>query len=184
VDGEYWIVAEGLLQKFAAETGISFEVLQKFLGKELEGKLTKHPLYDRTSVIVLADYVTLEDGTGAVHTAPGHGEEDYQTGLKYNLPILSPVDDEGKFTKEAGKYEGLKIWDANKVVIDDLNKVGALIKSGKLLHSYPHCWRCKGPVMYRATPQWFISVDKNNLRGKVLQQIKKVNGTLRGEKQE
>lgn len=174
VDGEYWIVAEGLLQKFAAETGISFEVLQKFLGKELEGKLTKHPLYDRTSVIVLADYVTLEDGTGAVHTAPGHGEEDYQTGLKYNLPILSPVDDEGKFTKEAGKYEGLKIWDANKVVIDDLNKVGALIKSGKLLHSYPHCWRCKGPVMYRATPQWFISVDKNNLRGKVLQQIKKV----------
>jgi len=170
--------------EIAAETGISFEVLQKFLGKELEGKLTKHPLYDRTSVIVLADYVTLEDGTGAVHTAPGHGEEDYQTGLKYNLPILSPVDDEGKFTKEAGKYEGLKIWDANKVVIDDLNKVGALIKSGKLLHSYPHCWRCKGPVMYRATPQWFISVDKNNLRGKVLQQIKKVNGTLRGEKQE
>lgn len=174
VDNEYWIVAEGLLQKFAADTGITFELVEKFVGKDLEGKLTKHPLYDRNSVIVLADYVTLEDGTGCVHTAPGHGEEDYQTGLKYNLPVLSPVDDEGRFTKEAGKYEGTKIWDANKLVVEDLKNAGALIKLGKISHSYPHCWRCKGPVMFRATPQWFISVDKNNLRGNVLDQIKKV----------
>lgn len=174
VDGEYWIVAEGLLQKFAADVGVDFEIVEKFVGKKLEGRLTKHPLYDRTSVIVLADYVTLEDGTGCVHTAPGHGEEDYQTGLKYNLPVLSPVDDEGRFTKEAGKYEGLKIWDANKVIVDDLKNNGALIKVGKISHSYPHCWRCKGLVMFRATPQWFISVDKNNLRGKVLEEIKKV----------
>jgi len=174
VGEEYWIVAEGLLQKFSAETGVHFEVVEKFLGSELEGKLTKHPLYDRTSIVVLADYVTLEDGTGCVHTAPGHGEEDYQTGLKYNLPVLSPVDDEGKFTKEAGKYEGLKIWDANKVIVEDLKNNGALIKYGKVQHSYPHCWRCKGPVMFRATPQWFISVDKNDLRKKVLEQIKNV----------
>ena len=174
VGEEYWIVAEGLLQKFAADVGIDFEVVEKFVGKELEGKLTKHPLYDRTSIVVLADYVTLEDGTGCVHTAPGHGEEDYQTGLKYNLPVLSPVDDEGRFTKEAGKYEGLKIWDANKIIVEDLKNNGSLIKVGKISHSYPHCWRCKGPVMFRATPQWFISVDKNSLRGKVLEEIKKV----------
>ncbi|MGB9796898.1 isoleucine--tRNA ligase [Fervidobacterium gondwanense] len=174
VGEEHWIVAEGLLQKFAADVDINFEVVEKFLGKELEGKLTKHPLYDRTSVIVLADYVTLEDGTGCVHTAPGHGEEDYQTGLKYNLPVLSPVDNEGKFTKEAGKYEGLKIWDANKIIVEDMKANGNLIKVGKISHSYPHCWRCKGPVMFRATPQWFISVNKNNLRGKVLEEIKKV----------
>ncbi|MEN3042205.1 MAG: isoleucine--tRNA ligase, partial [Fervidobacterium sp.] len=174
VDNEYWIVAEGLLQRFAAETNIAFELVKKFQGKEIEGKLTKHPLYDRNSVVVLAEYVTLEDGTGCVHTAPGHGEEDYQTGLKYNLPVLSPVDDEGRFTKESGKYEGIKIWDANKIIVEDLRNANALIKVGKISHSYPHCWRCKGPVMFRATPQWFISVDKNNLRGKVLEQIKNV----------
>jgi len=174
VGEEYWIVAEGLLQKFSADVGINFEIIEKFSGKDLEYKETKHPLYDRKSVIVLADYVTLEDGTGCVHTAPGHGEEDYQTGLKYNLPVLSPVDGEGRFTKEAGKYEGLKIWDANKVIVEDLKNAGALIKVSKISHSYPHCWRCKGPVMFRATPQWFISVNKNNLRGKVLEEIKKV----------
>jgi len=174
VGEEYWIVAEGLLQKFSADVGINFEIIEKFSGKDLEYKETKHPLYDRKSVIVLADYITLEDGTGCVHTAPGHGEEDYQTGLKYNLPVLSPVDGEGRFTKEAGKYEGLKIWDANKVIIEDLKNAGALIKVSKISHSYPHCWRCKGPVMFRATPQWFISVNKNNLRDKVLEEIKKV----------
>ena len=174
VGEEYWVVAEGLLQKFSAEVGINFEIVEKFAGKDLEYKETKHPLYDRKSVIVLADYVTLEDGTGCVHTAPGHGEEDYHTGLKYNLPVLSPVDGEGRFTKEAGKYEGLKIWDANKVIVEDLKNIGALIKVSKISHSYPHCWRCKGPVMFRATPQWFISVNKNNLRGKVLEEIKKV----------
>jgi isoleucyl-tRNA synthetase len=174
VGEEYWIVAEGLLQKFSADVGINFEIIEKFSGKDLEYKETKHPLYDRKSVIVLADYVTLEDGTGCVHTAPGHGEEDYHTGVKYNLPVLSPVDGEGRFTKEAGKYEGLKIWDANKVIVEDLKNAGALIKVSKISHSYPHCWRCKGPVMFRATPQWFISVNKNNLRGKVLEEIKKV----------
>lgn len=174
VDGEYWFVAEGLLQRFAAETGVTFELVDKVQGAQLEGKVTKNPLYDRDSIVVLAEYVTLEDGTGCVHTAPGHGEEDYQTGLKYNLPVLSPVDDGGFFTQEAGKYAGMKIWDANGVIVEDLRSSGALIKFGKVRHSYPHCWRCKGPVIYRATPQWFISVDKNNLRAKVLEQIRKV----------
>ncbi|MBB6062610.1 isoleucyl-tRNA synthetase [Thermosipho japonicus] len=174
VDGEYWIVAEGLLNKFAAETEINYEVVEKFKGKDLEYKKAKHPFIDRESLIVLADYVTLEDGTGCVHTAPGHGAEDYLTGLKYNLPVLSPVNEEGVFTEEAGKYAGLKIWDANKVIIEDLEKLGALIKTQKIEHSYPHCWRCKNPIIFRATPQWFISVDKNNLREKVLEEIKKV----------
>ncbi len=171
---EYYILAEGLLQKFSSETGLSYEVVQKMKGKELEGLKTKHPFMDRESVLVLADYVTLEDGTGCVHTAPGHGEEDYITGVKYNLPVLSPVDHQGRFTKEAGKYEGLKVFEANKVIINDLKELGALVGSGKILHSYPHCWRCKKPIIFRATPQWFISVDKNNLRGKVLENIKKV----------
>jgi len=174
VNGEYWIVAEGLLNKFVSETEIEYSVVEKFKGKELEYKKAKHPFADRESLIVLADYVTLEDGTGCVHTAPGHGAEDYLTGKKYNLPILSPVDENGVFTDGAGKYAGLKIWDANKVIIEDLEKLGALIKVAKIKHSYPHCWRCKNPVIFRATPQWFISVDANDLRTKVLEEIKKV----------
>ncbi len=98
---------------------------------------------NRDSLIVLADYVTLDEGTGCVHTAPGHGVDDYKTGLKYNLPIISPVDDRGYFTKEAGKYVGLKIWDANEVIISDLKESNFLLASGKMVHSYPHCWRCK-----------------------------------------
>ncbi len=171
---EYYILAEGLLQKFSSETGLNYEVVEKMKGKELEDLKTKHPFMDRESVLVLADYVTLEDGTGCVHTAPGHGEEDYITGVKYKLPVLSPVDHQGRFTKEAGKYEGLKVFEANKVIINDLKEIGALVGSGKILHSYPHCWRCKKPIIFRATPQWFISVDKNNLRGKVLENIKNV----------
>ncbi|QTA38666.1 isoleucine--tRNA ligase [Thermosipho ferrireducens] len=174
VNDEKWIVAEGLVQKFASETDIEYILVEKVKGKELEGLRAKHPFVERESVVVLADYVTLEDGTGCVHTAPGHGTEDYLTGIKYGLPVLSPVDEDGIFTEDAGKYAGMKIWDANKVIIEDLKESGALIKSSKIEHSYPHCWRCKNPVIFRATPQWFISVDANNLREKVLSEIKKV----------
>jgi isoleucyl-tRNA synthetase len=109
--------------------------------------------------LIAADYVTLETGSGCVHTAPGHGREDYLSGLKYNLPVLSPVDDRGHFTAEAGPYAGMFIFKGNKQIIADLQASGALLGEKKLTHSYPHCWRCKKPVMFRATEQWFIGMD-------------------------
>ncbi|AEX86246.1 isoleucine--tRNA ligase [Marinitoga sp. 1135] len=175
VGEEKWILAEALVENLMKVAGIEkYEVLEKFKGKDLEYKKAKHPFMDRESLIVLADYVTLEDGTGCVHTAPGHGADDYQTGLRYKLPVLSPVNHEGVFTNEAGKYAGLHIWKANKIIIEDLKESGHLIARADITHSYPHCWRCKNPVIFRATEQWFISVDSNNLRQKALDEIKNV----------
>ena len=175
IGSEVWIISESLVEKVMKKAGIEeYEITDKFKGKELEGKSAEHPFAERKSVFVLADYVTLEDGTGLVHTAPGHGAEDYMTGLKYKLPVLSPVDHQGKFTEEAGKYTGMKIWDSNKVIIEDLKKSGNLVAVENITHSYPHCWRCKSPIIFRATEQWFVSVDNNDLRKKVLDEIKKV----------
>ena len=115
-------------------------------------------------MIVLADYVELETGTGAVHTAPGHGEDDFETGVRYGLPIINPVDAGGRFTAEAGPYAGLQIFEANARIVDDLRASGALVASESYDHSYPHCWRCKNPVVFRATAQWFIGMDRNALR--------------------
>ncbi|BBE30692.1 isoleucine--tRNA ligase [Tepiditoga spiralis] len=176
VNNEYWIMATELVDKVMKTAKIeNYEIVEKFLGKEMEGKKAKHPFIDRDSLIVFADYVTLEDGTGCVHTAPGHGAEDYQTGLKYKLPVISPVDEKGFLTEEAGKYAGLKIWDANSVIIKDLEASGHLVAVQKIKHSYPHCWRCKSPIIFRATEQWFVSVDNAGLRQKVLDEIKEVN---------
>jgi len=176
VNGEKWILAKDLLENSMKELGIKdYKVLKIFSGKELEGKKAIHPLYDRESLVILADYVAMDAGTGCVHIAPGHGEEDYIYGhLKYNLPVLSPVDDEGIFTEEAGKYAGMFIEDANEEIIKDLEEKGALLKYSKVTHSYPHCWRCKNPVMFRAVKQWFISMDENDLRDKVLKEIENV----------
>lgn len=175
VEGEKWIMAEALVEKVMKIAGKEkYEIVERFKGKDLENKSAKHPFIDRKSKIVLADYVTLEDGTGCVHTAPGHGADDYITGLKNKLPVLSPVDYKGEFTEEAGKYEGLKIWEGNKVIIEDLKNSGYLVALQNIEHSYPHCWRCKNPIIFRATEQWFISVDHNGLREKVLDEIDKV----------
>ncbi|WP_041446444.1 isoleucine--tRNA ligase [Pseudothermotoga thermarum] len=176
VNGEIWIVAEKLLQSMMKELGINeYKVVEKFNGKELNGKLALHPLYERTSRIITADYVDMETGTGCVHIAPGHGEEDYEYGyLIHGLEVLSPVDEAGNFTPEAGKYSGMNIVEANDVIIEDLRKIGALLKASSVSHSYPHCWRCKNPVIFRATDQWFISIDRNNLRKRILEQIEKV----------
>ena len=175
VGNEIWIMAKELVESVMKEANIeNFEILRTFKAKELEYKKAINPLFpERRSTIFLADFVTLDTGTGCVHSAPGHGEEDYIYGhLKYGLEVLSPVDDHGKFTEEAGKYAGMFIEDANDVIIEDLKKSGHLIASGEIIHSYPHCWRCKNPVIFRATEQWFISVD--NLRNKVLDAIDKV----------
>jgi len=172
---EVYIVAKRLLPIVAEELGFKEpKVLVTFLGKELEGLKAKHPFIARESLLVLADYVTLEDGTGCVHTAPGHGQEDYMTGLTYNLDIYTPVDDEGKFTSQVQRYGGMNVFKANKSITEDMKKDSTLLKEGEIIHSYPHCWRCKNPVIFRATVQWFISMDKNELRKRALEEIKKV----------
>ncbi|HEY3331099.1 MAG TPA: isoleucine--tRNA ligase [Capsulimonadaceae bacterium] len=134
-----------------------------------------HPLFDRPSPIVFADYVTMDDGTGVVHTAPGHGREDFVTGQKYGLGVLSPVDASGKFTADAGEqFAGLSIWEGNPAVIAALESAGALVKKTTIEHSYPHCWRCHNPVIFRATAQWFMSIDHNDHRKKSLDAIDSV----------
>ncbi|MDQ6941648.1 MAG: isoleucine--tRNA ligase [Candidatus Eremiobacteraeota bacterium] len=133
-------------------------------GSALERLAVRHPFLDRDSMIVLAEYVELETGTGAVHTAPGHGEDDFDTGVRYGLPIINPVDSGGRFTAEAGPYAGAQIFEANARIVDDLRALGALVASESYDHSYPHCWRCKNPVVFRATAQWFIGMDRNRLR--------------------
>lgn len=138
---------------------------------DLEGIKAKHPLYDRESVGVLADYVTLEAGTGLVHTAPGHGREDYETGLKYGLEAYSPLNDQGRFTEEVEFFAGQEVFAANDSVVAKLKEVGALLGTEKISHSYPHCWRCKSPVIFRATAQWFISMEENHLRERTLEAI-------------
>jgi isoleucyl-tRNA synthetase len=176
--GEVLIMAQGLAAKAMAVFGMEeYRELAIFSATLLEGRACRHPFLDRPSRIVLADYVTLETGTGCVHTAPGHGREDYITGLKYGLEVLSPVDDQGVFTVEAGPYAGMNIKDANPVICHDLAASGHLLAKKDLRHSYPHCWRCKKPVIFRATEQWFIGMESNQLRDKALAAIKQVSWT-------
>ena len=178
VGDEVWILAEELVAAAFAEFGITdYEILTTFSARGLEKKRCRHPFLDRDSLMVLADYVTAESGTGCVHTAPGHGTDDYLTGLRYGLEIVSPVDDNGVLTAEAGPYAGARIPEVNHVINDDLAASGALVRQSDISHSYPHCWRCKLPVIYRATAQWFISMDKNDLRAKALAEIHKVKWT-------
>ncbi len=158
-NGEYYIVAEALVAKtmLYGETD-EYEVVKTFAGSELEMMTAYHPFLDRDSLIVNAEYVTMDSGTGCVHTAPGFGADDYVTGMKYNLPILVPVDDKGYQTEEAGKFAGLYYEKSNEVILEDMKESGALYASEVFTHSYPHCWRCKHPIIFRATPQWFCSV--------------------------
>jgi isoleucyl-tRNA synthetase len=175
VGGEVLILAEGLVQQFAEEAEIaSYQKLACFPAAVLEGRKCRHPFMERESLIITAPYVTLDTGTGCVHTAPGHGREDYMSGVKYGLPILSPVDNDGTFTDEAGPYAGMNIFEANRKINDDLAAGGYLIKESRLSHSYPHCWRCKEPVIFRATEQWFISMDRNDIRKRALEAIRTV----------
>ncbi|KLU41002.1 MAG: isoleucine--tRNA ligase [Limnochordia bacterium] len=167
------VVAKELLQPFLEDVGLTAQaVLKEVRGLELEGVVCKHPLFDRDSLVIVGDHVTLEAGTGCVHTAPGHGQEDYIIGLKYNLPAFSPVDGTGRFTAEAQQYAGLTLTEGNDAVVKDLEEAEALLKASTVDHSYPHCWRCHHPVVYRATEQWFVSIDK--FRSQMLDAIKEV----------
>ncbi len=176
-EGEVYILAKGLLHDVLLNLGWdkSFRLLGPIDPRRLERREAEHPLYGRPSLIVLADYVTLDAGTGLVHTAPGHGREDYETGRRYGLDIYSPVDDEGRFTGEVGeKFSGQRVFEANQAVNAALREAGALLWEGKVTHSYPHCWRCKGPVIFRATEQWFISMEEEGLRERALAEVGRV----------
>ncbi len=143
-------------------------------GAELEGVICQHPWMDREVPVVLAEYVHTEQGTGCVHTAPGHGTEDYETGLRYGLRVDNPVDDEGQFVAGLPLFGGVKVWDANPEIIAELRRRGNLVAEDVIDHTYPHCWRCKNPTIFRATEQWFISMERNNLRQRALEEIRKV----------
>jgi isoleucyl-tRNA synthetase len=175
VGEEVYILAEGLLKGVMEKFGIQkYQILERFQGRRLEGLQCRHPFLDRDSLIILASYVTLDAGTGCVHTAPGHGQEDYESGVQYGLEIYSPVDDDGRFTKEVPFFAGQFVFDANAAVNRKLAEVGALLKEEMMVHSYPHCWRTNDPIIFRATEQWFISMDKKGLRKNALQSINEV----------
>jgi len=151
-----------------------YEHLGKVPGQQIAHRRYRHCFDDRDCPVVLAEYVTLEDGTGCVHTAPGHGEEDYHTGLEYGLDAYSPVAADGTFTQDAGQFAGQNVFESNPKITEQLRAQGDLLFAAQFTHSYPHCWRCKQPVIFRATRQWFISLDSNDLRGRMLQQVRKV----------
>ena len=177
IDDEVLIVAKDMLDYCLDAFGYrdkKYEILDEFKGEILEGQKCIHPLVKRNSVLILAPFVTLEAGTGAVHIAPGHGQEDYEIGLKYGLDNYAPVDDAGKFTEDVEYFAGQFVFDANDNVIKKLAEVGALMGHVPMQHSYPHCWRCKKPIIFRSTEQWFISMEKNDLRKKALAAINDV----------
>jgi isoleucyl-tRNA synthetase len=151
-----------------------YDILDEFTGAEVEGQRCRHPLYDRESIIIIAPFVTLDAGTGCVHIAPGHGQEDYEIGMKYGLENYAPVDADGKFTADVDFFAGQFVFDANDAVNAKLKERGALLGHIDFEHSYPHCWRCKQPIIFRSTEQWFISMEKNDLRKKALQCVDQV----------
>jgi len=169
--GEILILAEDLRKQVLAEIGANGPVLTHFNGKTLENRKFRHPYLDQDAPILVGEHVTLEAGTGSVHTAPGHGQEDYEIGMKYNLPAFNPVDDRGVFAPGTPVVEGRHVYQANAIVVEHLANCGALLETSEVRHAYPHCWRCHKPLIFRATPQWFISMDKNDLRAKALKAI-------------
>jgi len=173
--GECYLLAEGLLERIREITGEELPVIKRFKGDELEGVKCRHPLYQREAPVILSRHVTLEQGTGCVHIAPGHGHEDFELGQKYQLKVLNPVDSKGYFTEEAGKFAGLRYHEGNRAVTDSLLKDKYLLYSERVEHQYPHCWRCKEPVLFRATEQWFASVK--GFREAALEAVSKVKWT-------
>ena len=182
------LLARDRVEPFARELKIEVRGTRgSWTGRELEGIKFQHPFLELRVPAVLADYVTLDQGSGIVHTAPGHGAEDFYTGQKYRLEAYAPQDDDGRFVEGLPEYKGKRVFEANPIIIELLGKRGMLVGQGKLTHSYPHCWRCHNPVIFRATEQWFIQLDSGSatvaapkaapLRGMALEEIKKVKWT-------
>ena len=159
-NGEYYIFAEDLVDEVMAKGGFTdYEIVETHPGSFFEYMLCSHPFLNKTSLMMLADYVTTESGTGCVHTAPGFGDVDYQTCMEYGTEMVVPVDDQGRHTDYAGKYAGMNVEESNAVIAADMRESGMLFAEERITHNYPHCWRCKHPIIFRATPQWFCSVD-------------------------
>jgi isoleucyl-tRNA synthetase len=168
-------LVDSCMKSFGFEPG-SYEITPgAWAGQELQGVVCSHPWLERDAPIILGDHVTLDQGTGCVHTAPGHGQEDYEVGLKYGLTVYAPVDQQGRFTHEADMFSGQRVFDANTPIITLLKERGQLLAESTIGHSYPHCWRCKKPVIFRATEQWFISMETTDLRRKAIEEIDKVS---------
>jgi isoleucyl-tRNA synthetase len=172
-DKGHLIIAECKEQELSSMGINNIKKIGTFKGRDLEGMIYDHPFGLRKGRVVLADYVSKEEGTGLVHTAPGHSNEDYLTGIKYKLEMIMPVDNQGNFDATAGEFKGLNVYDANTVIIEKLRKLDALLFDVKVTHSYPHCWRCKSPIIFRATKQWFLGIDRHDLRKRLLAVIDK-----------
>ena len=173
--GKKYILAEDLVSKVEEELGLEFRLLQKFAGRDLVGLDARHPFYNKSVPVITAKHVTTESGTGLVHIAPGHGQEDYLAGIENNLEVFNPVDDKGFFEDTLEFFGGLNVREANKSIIDKIDQNNCLLGQKKYEHSFPHCWRFKTPLIFRATPQWFISMDMNSLRNHLNKSIPKVD---------
>ncbi len=172
-DNENIILAKNLLDNVTEKTGLkNYSIVKTVLGKELENIAYRHPFDIRDGKIVLAEYVSMEEGTGCVHTAPGHGQEDYITGQLYGLDTVMPVDEKGRFTDYAGEFRGENVHKANAAIIEKLEGLKLLLRREDISHSYPYCWRCRSPIIFRATEQWFLAIDHKSLRGSLLEAIK------------
>lgn len=164
-------LVESVLKKYQSE---NYQIIGTTLGENLEKRLLQHPFYDKEVPIILGEHVTMDSGTGAVHTAPAHGVDDYEVGKKYNLPVVNPVGDDGCFTKQTPLFAGEHVKKVNDHILEVLKEKNVLLHQTTITHSFPHCWRHKTPLIFRATPQWFISMDQNGLRQKALDAIKRV----------
>lgn len=172
--GEYYVVADKLAEEFLKNTGLQAKKVHAVRGENLVGQHYYHPLTQKENPVIWTDFVTMDAGVGIVHIAPGHGEDDFRAGKQWGLETFCPVNEKGCYTKEAGIFEGMHVFEANPLMVKKLDELGALIKEQEITHSYPHCWRCHNPIIFRATEQWFMSIDKDGLRGKLMQNLDNV----------
>ena len=174
-EGRYYLTAAKLMEETVRKCRLAAPaVVARIPGARLDGAVARHPWLDQPSPIFTAEYVTMDQGTGLVHTAPGHGADDYDTGIKHNLPVYNPVDDLGRFVPQVAHFAGMNVWEANRAIIDHLRAQGRLLHAEDFQHTYPHCWRCKNPILFRATNQWFISMETGGLRRRALEAIRQV----------
>lgn len=168
---EYYVVAEKLAEEFVKNTGLDAAQVTKVPGEKLVGLKYFHPLSGKENPVIWTDFVTMDAGVGIVHIAPGHGEDDFRAGKQWGLDVFCPVDEKGCYTKDAGVFEGMHVFKANPLMVKKLDELGALIKEQQITHSYPHCWRCHNPIIFRATEQWFMNIDKDGLREKLMKNL-------------
>ena len=168
------IVAAKLADEFVRTAKLTgTQVVGRMPGRALDGLEYRHPWIERTGKVAVADFVAMDTGTGLVHVAPGHGEEDYDLGRALGLRIYNPVDDDGRFVREVAHFAGMTVWEANPKIVEHLRRIGALVAEVTLTHTYPHCWRCKNPTLFRATEQWFVALDRQGLRARTLDAIRR-----------